>query len=354
MSAIIPVFIPHLGCPHACVFCDQRAVAGTARVPDASEVRRLIEEGLEKSGPAPEVAFYGGSFTAIGRELMEELLAAAYPFVQDGRVRALRCSTRPDAVDNAVLACLARFGVRTVELGAQSMSDDVLALAGRGHTARDTVRASALIKKAGLCLGLQVMPGLPGDTREGSIETARRTAALAPDFVRIYPVVVLRNTPLFDMWQSGAYRPLTVEEGAARAADMLEIYDAASIPVIRIGLNPTDGLSAGEAAAGAYHPALGELARSQVYFRRACAALDEARSEDGTVLLVHPSCVSVMVGQHRANVKKLSDRYGRTFRVRGDAAVRRGEVRVGEICFKQMEKCYVYDQRRLEHNGAGV
>ena len=328
MSAIIPVFVPHLGCPHACVFCDQRAVAGTAHVPAPSDVRRLIEEGLQKSGPAPEVAFYGGSFTAIGLERMQALLAAAFPFVQDGRVCALRCSTRPDAVDGEVLACLARFGVRTVELGAQSMCDDVLSLAGRGHTAQDTVRASEMIKTAGLRLGLQVMPGLPGDTRERSVETARRTAALAPDFVRIYPVVVLKNTPLFDLWQSGAYRALTVEEGALLAADMLEIYDAASIPVIRIGLNPTDALSAGEAAAGAYHPALGELARSQVYLRRACTALDAAGGNGVAVLLVHPSCISLMVGQHRANLRALSERYGRAFHVRGDGSVRRGEVRL--------------------------
>lgn len=260
MARIYPVFVPHEGCPHDCVFCNQRRIAAPVS-PDPGEVRERVCAAIEREG-ITEVAFYGGSFTAIPPSRQEAFLSA----VADLGV-AIRISTRPDCIDGDVIERLRRYPVRTVEIGAQSMDDAVLRRALRGHTAEDVRRASRLVKNAGFSLILQAMAGLPGD--EGTLRTtAEELALLRPDGARIYPVVVVRDTALFDLWQRGEYRPLTVSEGADAAADMLEVFAAHGIPVIRIGLNPTLELSGGAAAAGAYHPALGEMARSRVFRRR--------------------------------------------------------------------------------------
>ena len=265
MARIFPVFVPHEGCPHDCVFCNQRRIAAPVS-PEPSEIRARVCAAAEQ-GLAGEVAFYGGSFTAIPAERQEAFLAA----VADLPV-SIRLSTRPDCIDREVIERLTRYGVSTVELGAQSMDDRVLRLAGRGHTAEDVRRAAHMLKDAGFQVILQAMAGLPGDS--GTLQkTARELALLRPDGVRIYPVVVIRDTALYDMWQNGAYRPLTVSEGADAAADMLEVFEEYKIPVIRIGLNPTEELSGGAAAAGAYHPALGEMTRSRLYLRHIMADL---------------------------------------------------------------------------------
>lgn len=303
MAHIIPVFIPHEGCPHDCVFCNQRRIAAPVS-PKPEEVHEQVCTALDTvfadDDTMPEVAFYGGSFTAIPGEKQESYLEA----VKDLPV-TIRLSTRPDAIDDEVLGRLSRYNVKTIELGAQSMSDEVLRRAGRGHTAEDTVKASTAIKAGGFSLVLQTMCGLPGD--EGTYAgTARKIAALKPDAVRIYPVVVIRDTALYDMWKNGAYRPFTPHEGAAAAADMLEIFLENDIPVIRIGLNPTDELTSGGAAAGAYHPALGEMARSEIYLRRMIASA--GKHAEGTVTFyVNPKRVSRALGIRRENIKLLND-----------------------------------------------
>ncbi len=304
--SIIPIFVPHLGCPHECVFCNQRKIAGTQRAPSPGEVRALIEEGLCASGKSPEIAFYGGSFTAVDRSLQEALLDAAHPYVRSGRVSSIRVSTRPDCIDGDILAILKGYGVATIELGAQSTDDDVLKRSGRGHTARDIADAANQVKDAGLLLILQLMCGLPGDTREKDVNSAKEAAALKPDGARIYPVVVLRDTALYERYRDGSYVPLGIEEAASVASDMLEVFEDAGIPVIRIGLNPTEELSNGAAAAGAYHPALGEMTRSRLYFKRALGLLSGASLLEA-VFGVNPSCISLMVGQKRENIMKLQE-----------------------------------------------
>ncbi len=297
--SIIPLFIPHLGCPNDCVFCNQRAIAAP-QAPTARQVTQLIRQGLNHAS-RPQIAFYGGSFTAISAALQEEYLGAAFPFVQSGQCDSIRLSTRPDAIDEATLARLARYGVRTVELGAQSMDDGVLQQSRRGHTARQTVEASRLVQQAGFELILQVMAGLPGDSRALCLSTAWRVAALRPAGVRIYPVCVIEHTPLCRMMEQGTYTPLTVDQAADWCADMLDVFQRQHIPVVRIGLNPTDELSGGAVKGGAYHPAMGELVRSRLLRRQAADRLQTAPPGAHVALTVPRGRLSILRGQKNCN-----------------------------------------------------
>ncbi len=307
-NSIIPVFIPHLGCPHDCVFCNQKRISGSLLPACPEDVTRAIEEGLEKCEKA-ELAFYGGSFTAIPVDEQRALLGAVSPYLRDGRIVSVRLSTRPDAISAEILDMLREYGVRTIELGSQSMIDSVLAASWRGHTAADTERAAELIKKAGFELILQMMTGLPGSDVEKDIESARRVAALRPDGVRIYPTVIIRDTALADMWREGAYAEHTVDSAAEVCSEILPIFEEAGIPVIRLGLNPTDELSGGDALGGAYHPALGEIVKSRVFLKKAREKLRFVEPGSRVVLGVHPSCVSQMTGQKRCNIAALMSEF---------------------------------------------
>lgn len=307
---IIPLFIPHAGCPNQCVFCDQKKISGASTPVTPEQVRREIETALPRAGAGCELAFYGGSFTAMELAVQRRLLEAAAPFVQSGAVGSIRLSTRPDAVDDRVCELLREYGVTTVELGCQSMDQRVLELSMRGHSAQDTVRAVGLLREYGFSVVLQMMTGLPGDTGAESWATARRLIALQPDAVRIYPTVVLRGTRLQQMMEDGTYVPQTVEQAVDLCAGLYGLFLEAGIPVIRMGLNPTELLSAGEAVAGAYHPALGELVLSELYLRRARCLFDQVEPGARVVLEVHPSRVSVMVGQKRRNLTALQAEFG--------------------------------------------
>jgi len=304
---IIPVFVPHLGCPNDCVFCNQRKISGKSAPATAETVSKTVTEALEKisATSAIQLAFYGGSFTAIPVEEQNELLDAALPFLRNGRIESLRLSTRPDAIDAKTLARLKAYGVKTIELGTQSMCDEVLTLSGRGHTAAQTAHAAREIKAQGFELILQMMTGLPGDSLERTIETANRIIALEPDGVRIYPTVIVEETPLCAMWQKGLYKEHTVEEAVCFCAAILPLFDQADIPIIRLGLNPTAELSGGAAVAGAYHPAFGELVQSRILLEKARVLLSAQPHGDMIVLTVHSSDISAMTGQKRANMMAL-------------------------------------------------
>lgn len=302
---IIPIFVPHLGCPNDCVFCNQRRISGSPLPASGGDVTRTLENARANQMAGAQLAFYGGSFTAIDPAMQEELLGAAQPFLKDGTISSIRLSTRPDAIDEKVIARLRAYGVETVELGAQSMDDRVLYEAGRGHTARETETAAGLLKAAGFSLVLQMMTGLPGADEQADMETARKIISLRPDGVRIYPTVVVRNTPLEDMWRCGAYKEHTVESAVNVCAHILPLFEAAGIPVIRLGLNPTEELSGGGAVAGAYHPALGELVRSEILRRRAAELLCGVPKGGFVTLGVAPARVSAMTGQKRRNVDRL-------------------------------------------------
>ena len=329
-ECVIPVFVPHLGFPNDCVFCNQRRISGSLSPATARDVQAAIEKAAAVAPPqggGRQLAFYGGSFTAIPAAQQEELLGAAQPYLEAGAIDSLRLSTRPDAIDGEVLARLRRYGVETVELGAQSMSDRVLELSGRGHTARDVAEASGMVKAAGFKLILQMMTGLPGSDEESDVETARRIAALRPDGVRVYPTVIVRDTALYDLWRAGKYREHSVEDAVRACARILPVFETAGIPVIRLGLNPTEELSGGDAAGGAYHPALGELVRARIMRGEAERLLAGAKPGGSAALRVNPRLMSQAVGQHGCNREWLRERFGlRELRFIPDASVERIEL----------------------------
>ena len=302
-ASIIPVFVPHLGCPHQCVFCDQRSISGQKNKVSAHMVRQQIHQAaaLPQTGAERQLAFYGGSFTAVEPCLQEELLAAAKEALDQGEIDSIRLSTRPDAIDGETLARLRRFGVRTVELGAQSMDEEVLRLSERGHSARDVRRAAEMIKASGFELVLQMMTGLPGDSEEKSVATAKALIALRPDGVRIYPTVIVKGSRLQEMWLRGEYREHRVAEAVEWCAKILPLFREAGIPVIRLGLNPTEELSGGEAAGGAYHPALGELVRSRILLEEARNCLVGIPPDSDATLAIGGRYLSQLIGQKGKN-----------------------------------------------------
>ncbi|MGN1017753.1 MAG: elongator complex protein 3 [Oscillospiraceae bacterium] len=310
-NSIIPVFVPHLGCPNDCVFCNQRRISGHTEPATAQTVRTAIENAaaLPPKGAKRQLAFYGGSFTAIPVAEQTALFEAAKPYLDDGTISSIRLSTRPDAIDPETLVRLKKYSVQTVELGAQSLCDKVLWLSNRGHTAKEVEDAARLVKQAGFELILQMMTGLPGDTDESCVETAKKIIALRPDGVRIYPTVIVRDTELYDMWKAGTYKEHTVSDAVRVCAKITRLFDEAGIPIIRMGLNPTEDLSGGDAVGGAYHPALGELVRSRMMLDKAVQLLDGIEPDKHVVLGVNRSDVSKMIGQHRCNAEALKSQF---------------------------------------------
>ena len=303
MSATVALFIPHNGCPHRCSFCDQVAITGRAWQPAPEDVRRTALEGLArlgKSAAESELAFFGGCFTCLEPNYRRALLEAAQPFLGENGYRGIRVSTRPDGVGEAALSELKDYGVTTVELGVQSLCDEVLTRNGRGHTAADAIHAARRVREAGFALGLQMMTGLPGDTPASTLATARPFVALAPDCVRIYPVIVLKNTALAAWVADGSYTPPTLDDTVALCCDLLDLFDTAHIPVIRLGLHTIDPAAY---AAGPWHPAFGELVQSERWYRR---LLSQIARPGRYVVRVHPNDHSALVGQHRANLRRLA------------------------------------------------
>lgn len=306
-NRVIPIFVPHAGCPHRCVFCDQRRIAGVGTPLQPEAVGQAIEEGLRCSGCGAEAAFYGGSFTAIPAVQQEALLSAVQPYLSAGQISSIRLSTRPDAIDTSVLRRLRYFGVKTVELGSQSMDDGVLRLCERGHNASDTVRAVSLLKESGFRVVLQMMPGLPGSNYASDLATAEQSLAFQPDGVRIYPTVVVRGTPLHALFLQGHYQPLSLDRAVKRCAVLFRMFHGAGIPVLRMGLQPSEEL-AQSVVAGPYHPAFGELVKSRILYEDACVLLDQTEAKAVTIL-VRKNFISAMTGQRRVNLLALREKY---------------------------------------------
>jgi histone acetyltransferase (RNA polymerase elongator complex component) len=286
MPLIIPFFLMNRGCPHRCIFCNERLTAGDRpeRITDAafSETVRTHLAGMgRRSGPA-EIAFYGGTFTGMKREEQRRLLELAAPFLREGTVDGIRISTRPDGIDAECLDFLRGSGVTTVEVGAQSLNDEVLLRSRRGHTAADTVRALPLLKERGFETGLHLMAGLPGDSPDRFAETVARVIALHPDTVRIHPTLVLRDTPLADAFRKGDYLPLGLADAVDLGKHALRALTAAKIPVIRLGLQTTRELEEpGAVVAGPFHPAFRTLVETAIFLEMAAALLETARQGDG-------------------------------------------------------------------------
>ncbi len=305
----ISVFVPHTGCPHRCTFCDQRTISGEVKAPTADEVRSLLREQvpvLREHDTRAEIAFFGGSFTGIAHGYMVSLLEAAHEAVMahPDVYCGIRCSTRPDFIDEETLDVLCSYGMTAVELGAQSMNDNVLRLNERGHTAHDVETAAAMIKQRELSLGLQMMTGLYGDKPEYCVQTAERFIALGADTVRIYPTVILAGTRLGELYESGEYRTFTFGETVELCAGLLRMFDKAHIPVIRLGLHASKDVEA-KMLGGVYHPALREIVESRVFYEE---MLEEMKRLGGHRFTVYtdPTNISKIVGQRKENKEKLN------------------------------------------------
>lgn len=305
--AAVAIFVPHEGCPGQCAFCNQRFVSGTGKPPTPEQAGELLKNAAKTlQGPA-QIAFFGGSFTAIDREYMTGLLETAQEYLDGQAFTGIRISTRPDAIDKEVLDILKYYRVTDIELGVQSMSDDVLQANSRGHGAEDSVRAAGLIKDYGFGLGLQMMTGLYKDNDETAMETARRIIGMRPDGVRVYPTTVLRGTLLERLFERGEYSPQTLDEAVTLGADLLSLFTDNGIPVIRMGLHDSPELT-GNMVAGPHHPAFRELCESRVLIKRAMDKINENRIGTGKItLLVQPSGISKMTGQKRENLIKLEN-----------------------------------------------
>lgn len=326
----VGLFVPHNGCPHQCSFCNQKAISGHHEQVTPDDVDRAAQIALKNpDSKGGEIAFFGGSFTAIDRETMISLLSAAHKYIADGSFKGIRVSTRPDAIDEEICTILKKYSVTAVELGAQSMDDEVLRLNRRGHTANDIVRASEMLKSFGFELGLQMMTGLYGSTDADSIMTAEKIIALKPETVRIYPTVVLENTPLAELYRSGEYIPQTVESAAELCAQLLVMFYDADITVIRTGLH-SGGDVEGEYLAGAYHPAFKELCEGKIYLRRAIEFIKKNNIAKGEIEIhVSPKAISQMTGQKKTNISALQE-LGYNARVIADSSVEKYCVNITE------------------------
>jgi histone acetyltransferase (RNA polymerase elongator complex component) len=310
---IVPFFIPHAGCPHQCVFCNQKNITGQSRPPDVSSIKEIITAYLNTNSACTpvEIAFYGGSFTALAGEEQQSYLDAVQPFIHSGAVQSIRLSTRPDCVSRETLTVLRERSVGTIELGAQSMDETVLALSERGHTAMDTVRATSLVKEQGFRIGLQLMPGLPGDSARVFMNSVDTVIKLKPDFVRLYPLLVIKGTPLEKLYKTGHYTPLSLHEAVAQCREAMLRFARHGIEVVRVGLQPTDELrKPGTIVAGPYHPAFRQLVESSILLDRMRASLSESQGNNGVAtFLVNPRDISAAIGQKRFNVVILKEEF---------------------------------------------
>jgi histone acetyltransferase (RNA polymerase elongator complex component) len=310
MLLVIPVFIPHEGCPHCCVFCNQRRISGFTEKPvSAADVRATIETWLareQSNQRRVQVAFYGGSFTGLPGQRQQELLAAVAPFVEQHRVQAIRLSTRPDYIDADRVDFLQARSVSIVELGVQSMDDGVLVESGRGHTAADVERAVAVLRDAGMETGLQLMLGLPGETRRIMMDTVQRIIELQPDFVRIYPVLVVQNSALADKYLQGNYQPLSLDKAVIMSSWMKKKFDRAGIRVVRMGLQAGPDLEK-SLIAGPWHPAFGELVKSRIMLQQTRIQLSGVSPVRPVLLVISDKDQSIFRGMKSVNIKRLQD-----------------------------------------------
>ncbi len=309
----VPIFIPHLGCPNDCVFCNQRTISGVKEF-DPEALDGIVDEVLStvNADDIAEIAFFGGSFTGIGEEKMEALLSRAQRYIDSGRVKSIRLSTRPDYISEGILKTLSRYSVSTVELGIQSTSDEVLSLCKRGHTSLDSKRACELVKHYGFELVGQMMVGLPGADGESEKMTAQNICEWGADAARVYPTVVFYGTELCNMAKRCEYVPLDTDSAVKRTADVIEVFDTHGVPCIRVGLCASENLASEDSVyGGANDAAIGEMAQSEVFLRKIRSALEAKEARSKTLYLTVPrGCTSRAVGHRGKNKDVLASEYG--------------------------------------------
>ncbi len=310
----IPIFIPELACPFQCVFCNQKKITGKEKIPSPAEIREKIDIYLASSNQSEteiEIAYFGGSFTGLEPELIREYLEIAAPYISAGRVSGVRISTRPDYISADILDVLKKFGVKVIELGAQSFDDEVLRLSGRGHTADDTRYASELINDAGFTLGLQMMIGLPGDTPEKSIKTAKEIIRLGADNTRIYPALVIRGTELEELYHEGKYKPLSIDKAVASAASIYKLFESAGIKILRVGLHPSEGLLSGDdLITGPFHISFRELVLTYLWWEILESKLKGVKGDKLTIIVPRGQ-KNYVYGYNSENKNKLKSRFAK-------------------------------------------
>ena len=333
---IIPIFVPHLGCPNDCVFCNQKSISGQTKQVTKEDVKNIIEEHLKyiKKDSKVEVAFFGGSFTGIEEEKQEELLSTAYEYIKQKKVDSIRISTRPDYIDKKILKRLKKYKVKTIELGVQSANDYILKKAGRGHTFEDVVKASKLIRWYGFELGHQMMVGLPESTTVDEINTAKQLIKLKPKMVRIYPVLVIKNTKLEKDYNDGKYKPLTVIQAVEVCKELVKLFVKKHIEVIRIGLQPTDTITnpdndKSEVVAGPFHPAFRQLVESGMWYDVIVEKIKQLNTKvKEVVVTVNPVDVNNVIGQRKDNINNLRDVYDVNLIVKADEKIKQGKSKI--------------------------
>ncbi len=347
---IIPIFVPHIGCPHTCVFCNQDSITGDAGVAgstgniDGHYVKRTIDEYLEtidSSDAIIEVSFFGGTFTGINMCIQRELLSVAQSYKKIGKIKFIRLSTRPDYIDNKILDHLKSFDVDIIELGVQSLDEEVLHKSGRGHSVEDVENASKLIKEYGFTLGHQIMLGLPGDMREKDIETTRKSISMEPDICRIYPSLVIKETPMEKLLMEGRYKPYTLEEAVDISKIVYGMMEGKDIKVIRIGLQPTEEISAdGDVVDGPFHPAFRELVESSVYCDMIYDYYKDRELEEYKIY-INPKDVSKLYANRKQYFKELIKKLD----CREIAVIQESSIEKSSIGFYNHRKLDIINQK---------
>ena len=342
---IIPIFVPHLGCPNDCVFCNQKSISGQQKMITKEDIIKTINfylENIKDKEAKKEVAFFGGSFTGIDVDKQEEFLQTAYKFIKDGKIDSIRVSTRPDYINKDILKRLKKYKVRTIELGVQSANDYILKQRHRGHTFEDVKKASKLIRWYGFNLGHQMMVGLPESTRLDEINTAKELIKLKPKMVRIYPVLVIHNTKLEKDYLEGKYKPLTVIQAVETCKEIVPLFRAKGIDIIRIGLQNTDEITdpsvkGSEVVAGPYHPAFRQLVEANLWYDDILKRIKEMNTKVKRVkIIINPKDVNNVVGHKRENIQKLKDVYELDLIIEQDEKMKEGKFKL-EILEKYPE-----------------
>lgn len=334
---VIPIFVPHLGCPNDCVFCNQNKISGQKTNVTKDDVEKTIKyylEHIKEPDKNVEVAFFGGSFTGIDESVQNELLEAAYKFIENGQVNSIRISTRPDYINKDILKRLKKYKVKTIELGVQSANDYILKKSARGHTFEDVKNASKLIRWYGFKLGHQMMVGLPESTKIDEINTAKALIKLKPKMVRIYPVLVIKGTKLEKDYEEGKYKPLTVVQAVEVCKELVRMFDNKKIDVIRVGLQNTDEITSpefesSEVVAGPFHPAFRQLVESSMWYD---AIVDKIKQLNVKVkeveVQVNSQDVNNVIGHKKENVLKLKETYDVDLVVKQNDDIKQGKSKI--------------------------
>ncbi len=334
---IIPIFVPHLGCPNDCIFCNQKSISGQKKNITKEEAKKIIDgylSSIKEEEAQVEIAFYGGSFTAIEEKLQEELLETAYEYIKEGKVESIRVSTRPDCINKEILKRLKKYKVKTIELGVQSANDYILKRANRGHTFADVKKASRMIRWNGFKLGHQMMVGLPESTRIDEMNTAKALIKLKPKMIRIYPVLVIKNTQLEKDYQEGKYDALPLVQAVEICKELVRMFANKNIEIIRVGLQNTDeiaepGSKTSEVVAGPYHPAFRQLVESAMWYDAIVSKIKKLNVKVKEVeVTVNPIDANNVIGHKKGNILKLKETYDVDLILKQDEEIKQGKSKI--------------------------